>query len=146
MTVPKTPAITIAAIPPRIYMVVRLEPDGGCVGELEGFVVVEGEEDSVGVGVGVGVSLGVGAGVEEGVVVAPDRIAVIVPGPVIVAVVNRFIAFPSVMLPLLLDHEENETPTLGVTDIESCPESTQRSPPGEVVAAPAGLAIIETKY
>jgi hypothetical protein len=128
--------------------VVRLEPDGGgCVGEVVGFVVVVGEGDSVGLGEGVGVVLGVGAGVGEveggGVVF---MLAVIVPGPFMVAVVNLFWAFPIVMLPELLDHEVNAAPTLGVTDIETDPESDQRSPLGLTDAVPAGLTTNETKY
>ena len=127
MIVPKAPAIAIATTPPIMYMVVRLEPDGGgCVGEVEGFVVVVGSGVIVGLGEGVGVVRGVGAGVGvvEGVVVVVAMLAVIVPGPFIVAVVNLFIAFPIVMLPVLLDHEVNVAPTLGVTDIETDPEST----------------------
>jgi hypothetical protein len=71
---------------------------GDCVGDKVG--LGEGDGDALGVGVWVGVGVGVGVG-------AVARLAVIVPGPLIVAVVEPANGFPTVMFPVSLDHEEN---------------------------------------
>ena len=54
-------------------MELRFNPDGGCVGEVEGSVVVEDVGDSVGPGEGDGDALGVDVGVGEGDWKTEDR-------------------------------------------------------------------------
>lgn len=91
-------------------MAVLLTADGDCVGEDEGSVVGECEGDKVGLGEGVGELVGVGVRTGVGVGVAVGnaaKLAVIVPGPFIVAVVEPAFEFPNVMLPVSVDHEEN---------------------------------------
>jgi hypothetical protein len=83
-----------------------LAGDEVCVGEDVGLVVGEivgvgfgdGDGELVGVGVGTGVGVGVGA---------LAKLAVIVPGPFIVATVEEPDGISNVMLPVLDDHEEN---------------------------------------
>jgi hypothetical protein len=58
----------------------------------------------IGEGVGEAVGVGLGDGVGVGALV---RLAVIVPGPFIVVVVESCVVDPNVMFPVLLDHEEN---------------------------------------
>ena len=101
-------------------------------------------ESDDGFGVGVDVLIGVGVGVGEDGVVA--MLAVIVPGPVTVMLVNLFIALSMVMLVTLLDQEENEAVELGVTDIAYDPASSQTLPNGLIVAYPEGLTTNVTKY
>jgi hypothetical protein len=74
------------------------EADGPVVGDGEG----DGEGDDFGIGEGEGETIGVGVG--EG---ATSRLAVIVPGPFIVAVAEASPALSNVMLFVLEDHEEN---------------------------------------
>jgi hypothetical protein len=101
-----TATITIATTKPERYRALLFTVDGDFVGEDDGPVVGEGEGDKVGLGegdgelVGVGVTAGVGVGTLA-------RLAVIVPGPLIVAVAEASSASPNVMLLVLEDHEEN---------------------------------------
>jgi hypothetical protein len=109
MIVTKIPPNTIATTKPMRYVAFMLKADGDCVGvgdELVGLGVGdtvglgEGVGDLVGVGVGTGVGVGVAAGITA-------KLAVIFPGPFIVAVVEPAFEFPNVMLPVSVDHEEN---------------------------------------
>jgi hypothetical protein len=85
-----------------------LTPDGDCEGEDEGLAVGDCEGDKVGLGEGDGDALGVGVWVGVGVAVGnAAKLAVIFPGPFIVAVVEPAFEFPNVMLPVSVDHEEN---------------------------------------
>ena len=77
------------------------------MGDGEG-LVAEGEGDRVGLGEGVGEVEGVGAGVGVGVAAGnAAKLAVIFPGPLMVAVVEPVFEFPNVMLVVSADHEEN---------------------------------------
>ena len=101
-----TTTITIAIAKPERYRTLLLAIDGDCVGEDEGLVV------GVIVGVKVGFEDGdgelVGASVATGVVVGTlAKLAVIVPGPFIVATVEEPDGISNEMLLELADHEEN---------------------------------------
>jgi hypothetical protein len=70
-----------------------------CAGVGVGEALGVGEGEGVGDGVRIGVGVGVGFG-------ATTKFAVIVPGPLIVAVEEDEDAYPIVMLPESVDHEE----------------------------------------
>jgi hypothetical protein len=81
-----------------------LAGDEVCVGEDEAVEVGEIVGDKVGFGEGDGVAVGIGVGVGVG---ALAKLAVIVPGPLIVATVEESDGISNEMLPVLADHEEN---------------------------------------
>jgi hypothetical protein len=81
-----------------------LAGDEVCLGEEDGLVVGEIVGDKVGFGEGDGVAVGIGVGVGVG---ALTKLAVIVPGPLIVATVEESDGISNEMLPVLADHEEN---------------------------------------
>jgi len=103
-----TTTITIAIAKPERYRTLLLAIDGDCVGEDEGLVVgvivgvEDGFEDGDGELVGASVATGVGVGVG-----ALAKLAVIVPGPFIVATVEEPDGISNEMLLELADHEEN---------------------------------------
>lgn len=72
---------------------------GGCEGEGVGVGDGDGDGDAVGVGVWVGVGIGVGVGVLA-------RFAVIVPVPLIAAVVEARFVLANVMFPVSVVHDE----------------------------------------
>ena len=115
-----------------------LTADGDCVGEDDGVVVGEDEGEIVGVGEGDGEAVGDGDGVTS-------RVAVIVPGPVIVAVVEVCEYEP--ISSLEPAHEEKVYPFAGKTVIVIVPAFSQTFvPEGLVVPAPEGLTVKFTKY
>lgn len=85
-----------------------------CLGEAVGLEVGVGDCVAVGVGVVVGLGVGVGEGLGDavgvGVEVGDGKVAwaVIVPVPLIVAVVEAEFALTNVIDPVSDDHEENE--------------------------------------
>ncbi len=94
-------------------MIFMLESDEDCVREGEGLVDGEGEGDKVGLGEGDGEALGVGVRIGVGVGVAAGnaaKLAVIFPGPFIVAVAEPKYEFARVMLPESVVHDENWKP------------------------------------
>jgi hypothetical protein len=95
--------ITTAIIP---YVTLLLMGVEDCVGVEDGLEVGLGEADEAGVGEGVGDLVGVGVTIGVGVG-AFTKLAVIVPGPFIVAVAEASPALSNVMLFVLEDHEEN---------------------------------------
>ena len=98
------------------------------MGEAVGFRVGEGVE--VGEVVDFGAETRVGAGVGVGLIV---KLAVIVPGPFTLAVVDIALELSKVMELLLVVHRENVYPEVGETLIESGPPSTHRLLPAGVV-------------
>jgi hypothetical protein len=74
------------------------EDEGVWVGEIVGVDFGDGDGELVGLTVGTGVGVGVGA---------LAKLAVIVPGPFIVATVEEADGISKVMLPVSADHEEN---------------------------------------
>jgi hypothetical protein len=97
ITADKTMVIEKANIIPSNW-----SENSGTVGDGESAGFGLDEEDAVGVGVGVGVRVGVEVG--DGKVAW----AVIVPVPLIVAVVEAEFALTNVIDPVSDDHEENE--------------------------------------
>ena len=75
------------------------------------------------------------------------KVAVIVPGPLTVAVVELELGFVKVMEPVLLVHRANGVLEVGVALIESEPESTHMLvPDGVVVPLPSGATAKEIWY
>ena len=101
-----TTTITIAIAKPERYRTLLLAVDGDFVGEDEDLVVGEtvGDEDGFADGELVGATVGTGVGEGVGAIA---KLAVIVPGPLIVAIVEDPDGISNVMLPVLEDHEEN---------------------------------------
>ena len=74
------------------------------------------------------------------------KFAVMLPGPLIVAVVEDADAFATVMEPVVV-HEENTKPEFASADIGSDPAvSFTFVPEGVVVPAPEGLTAKDTRY
>jgi hypothetical protein len=75
------------------------------------------------------------------------KVAVIVPGPLTVAVVELELGFAKVMEPVLLDHCANGVLVVGVALIDSEPESDHMLVPvGLVVPLPGGDTAKEIGY
>jgi hypothetical protein len=71
--------------------------------------------------------------------VVEAMLAVIVPGPLTVAVVEADVELAKVIEPVLLDHEENRYPEPAVAEIAKEPESTHCVPDGLVDPLPDGV-------
>lgn len=100
----------------------------------------------VGVGVGVGVEAGVGVGVGVGVGDG-SRFAVMVPGPIALAVVDMELESWNVMELLLVDHCLNVKPEVGAALIGSDPESIHRLVlVGEIEPLPEGATAKDRRY